>query len=366
MKNLGIYIHIPFCISKCKYCGFYSHHGDTDEQQKYIEGLLEDIREYGKVYGKNYRVDTIFIGGGTPSILKPELIRTVLDILRESFVLSEDVEITIESNPKTLTEEKLYIYRQAGINRLSIGLQTLDDNLLKMLGRVHTAEESIESFNLARKCGFDNINLDLMFAIPGHTMEIWENTLDKVISLEPEHISFYSLQIEEGTPFYEMYRHGEFDEVPDEIDRLMYHRAIQKFKDAGYEHYEISNCAKKGYACRHNLKYWSMEEYLGIGSAASSYVSGVRFTEEPIMEFHENTFEDEVSEFVFTGLRKTCGISFQEFKLKFRREFWDVFGDRKDELDEFFATGKLIEENEILRLSEEGIDISNKIMEVFV
>ena len=367
MKNLGIYIHIPFCISKCKYCGFYSYGGSTEEeQQKYIEGLLEDIQAYGEEYSKDYKIDTVFIGGGTPSILNPQHIKSVLDILRESFVVSEDAEITIESNPKTLNEEKLHIYRQAGINRLSIGLQTFDDRLLKTLGRVHTAEDFIESFTLARKCGFDNINLDLMFAIPGHTMEIWEDTLNKAIELSPEHISFYSLQIEEDTPFYEMYRRGEFDEVPDEIDRAMYHKAIEKLKNAGYEHYEISNCAKHGYACRHNLKYWSMEEYLGIGSGASSYIDGVRFAEAPAMEFHENSFEDEVSEFVFTGLRKTEGINLEEFRKKYRRSFWDVFGDRKSELEEFFLTGKLIEENKVLRISEEGIDISNKIMAVFV
>ena len=367
MKTLGIYIHIPFCISKCSYCGFYSHGGSTAEEHKeYIEGLLEDIREYGKVYGDRYLVDTVFIGGGTPTIIDPVHIKEVMDVLRESFNLSADAEVTIESNPKTLTGEKLRIYRQGGINRLSIGVQSFDNHLLKNLGRVHTAEDVRESFALGREAGFDNINLDLMFAIPGHTMDLWKDTLDKALSLEPEHLSFYSLQIEEGTPFYDMYRKGEFDQVPDDIDRNMYHYAIKRFKEAGYHHYEISNCAKAGHECRHNLKYWQMDDYLGIGSNASSYMEGVRFAEEPLMEFHENTFEDEVSEFVFTGLRKTEGINLDLFREKYGKSFETVFGDRMDELEEFFETGKLLKEGNMLRLSEEGIDVSNRIMSVFV
>ena len=189
--------------------------------------------------------------------------------------------------------------------------------------------------------------------------------LDEAIELGPEHISFYSLQIEEGTPFYDMYRKGEFDQVPDEIDREMYHLAIAKLKAAGYEHYEISNASKPGKPCRHNLKYWSMEDYLGIGSAASSYMQGVRFVEAPAMEFHQNDFDDETSEFVFTGLRKTCGICFDDFEKRYGRKFWDVFGDRRDQLEEYFEAGQLIETEEGLRLSEEGFDISNAIMAVF-
>ena len=219
---------------------------------------------------------------------------------------------------------------------------------------------------MAREAGFDNINMDLMFAIPGHTPETWEKTLDEAIALGPEHISFYSLQIEEGTPFYDMYRRGEFDQVPDDIDREMYHLAIKKLKEAGYDHYEISNAARPGRECRHNLKYWSMEDYLGIGPSASSYMKGIRFAEAPFMEFHENTFEDETSEFVFTGLRKTSGIFFDDFRERFGRDFWDVFGDRREELVPYIESGQLVETEEGLRLSDEGFDISNAIMAVFV
>ena len=367
MKKIGIYIHVPFCLAKCKYCGFHSQGGASEaEQAEYVESLLNDIEEYGRVYGEEYIVDTVFIGGGTPSILPSPYIGEILECIFDCFTVDEDAEISMESNPKTLTYENLLSYRKAGINRLSIGVQSLNDDCLKALGRVHTAADFKRNFIMAREAGFDNINMDLMFAIPGHTMEVWEETLDEAIALGPEHISFYSLQIEEGTPFYDMYRRGEFDQVPDDIDREMYHRAIAKLKAAGYEHYEISNAAKPGRACRHNLKYWSMDDYLGIGPSASSYMKGVRFAEAPLMEFHENTVEDDMSEFVFTGLRKTCGISFDEFQARYGRKFWEVFADKKAELEPYFAAGQLVETRVCLALSEEGFDISNAIMALFV
>lgn len=331
-----------------------------------MESLLSDIEEYGRVYGEEYIVDTVFIGGGTPSILPSPYIGEILACIFDCFTVDEDAEISMESNPKTLTYENLLSYRKAGVNRLSIGVQSLNDNCLKALGRVHTAADFKRNFIMAREAGFDNINMDLMFAIPGHTMEVWEETLDEAIALGPEHISFYSLQIEEGTPFYDMYRRGEFDQVPDDIDREMYHRAIAKLKAAGYEHYEISNAAKPGRACRHNLKYWSMEDYLGIGPSASSYMKGVRFAEAPLMEFHENSQEDDMSEFVFTGLRKTCGISFDDFEKRYGKKFWDVFADSRAELEPYMEAGQLIETMEGLALSEEGFDISNAIMAIFV
>ena len=331
-----------------------------------MESLLNDIEEYGRVYGEEYIVDTVFIGGGTPSILPSPYIGEILNCLRHWFAVAEDAEISMESNPKTLTYENLLAYRKAGVNRLSIGVQSLNDDCLKSLGRVHTAADFRRNFIMAREAGFDNINMDLMFAIPGHTLEIWEETLEETIALQPDHISFYSLQIEEGTPFYDMYRKGEFDQVPDDIDREMYHLAIKKLKEAGYEHYEISNACKPGKACRHNLKYWSMEDYLGIGDSASSYMKGIRFAEAPLMEYHENTFEDEVGEFVFTGLRKTAGIVFADFEKRFGKKFWDVFADLRGELEPYFADGKLIETEEGLALGEEGLDISNAIMAIFV
>lgn len=367
MKTLGIYIHIPFCLSKCQYCGFYSMPGvDEGKQWEYCERLIEDIVEYGKTYADGYTVDTIFIGGGTPSILPGEYIGSILDAIKANFHVKQNAEMTIESNPKTLTKEKLLQYRQFGINRLSIGLQSLHGTMLKNLGRTHSVIDFCENYQLARDCGFQNINVDLMFAIPNHTMEIWEDTLEKIIEMKPEHISFYSLQIEEGTPFYDMYKQGLFDQISDELDRQMYHKAIEQLKASGYLHYEISNCALPGFECKHNLKYWSMEDYLGIGDCASSYMNGIRFAEGPNPEYHENSFADETAEYVFTGLRKTEGISLDVFAERFDRELWDVFGDRREELNEFFQRGLLIEDNRWLRLSEEGLDISNQIMAIFV
>lgn len=371
MKNLGIYIHIPFCRKRCRYCGFHSNAvPDTDGSRmamnNYTQWLIAQIMEDSKQYRKEYVVDSVFLGGGTPSLLSPEAIEAILGTVRESFVLTSDAEITIETNPESLTPQKLKRYLGAGVNRLSIGVQSLDEGLLQTLGRIHTAEQAKKAYQMARKCGFDNINLDLMFAIPGQTMEQWQDTLEQAIDLDPEHISFYSVQIEEDTPFYEEYLEGKLIPVDDVTDREMYHWAIGRLKEAGYHHYEISNVAKPGRECRHNLKYWSFEEYLGYGDSASSFIRGVRKTEKPAAEYHENDFEDDTAEFVFTGLRKTAGISKSEFQDRFGRDFWEVYGDRKKYLKEFFDSGRLIEEGDILKLSEEGIDVSNTIMSIFV
>lgn len=371
MKDLGIYIHIPFCISRCRYCGFYSNAmnetaGAREAQNTYVQWLIMKIRESGEMYRKQYLVDTVFIGGGTPTILQPEAIEAIMGAIRESFAVESDAEITIESNPKTLTARNLKRYKETGINRLSIGAQSFDDSILKTLGRTHNVADFMETYEMARKCGFDNINIDLMFAIPGQTMNQWMDTVDMAIEMKPEHISFYSLQIEEDTPFYEDYLEGNLIPISDDMDRHMYHDAIAKFRAAGYNHYEISNMAKPEYECRHNIKYWSFDEYLGIGDSASSFMNGIRFTEKPREEYHENDFDDNVGEFMFTGLRKTAGISKKEFKELFGRDFWDVYGIRRQRLDEFFNSGKLIEDGDIIRLSEEGIDVSNQIMAMFV
>ena len=367
VKNLGIYIHVPFCIQKCLYCGFYSEGGNLNGQREdeYLQGIIEDIVSYGKEY-PGYIVDSVFIGGGTPSVLRTESVFSILEQLKKSFDFAEDTEITIETNPGTVDFQKLLSYKQMGINRLSLGCQSFDNDTLKRLGRIHRAEDIEKSFKDARKAGFDNINLDIMFAVPGHTMEIWDNTLKQTMNLYPEHISFYSLQIEEGTPFYNMYKKGILEELDVEEDRRMYHHAIEVFKSHGYEHYEISNCAKPGKKCRHNLKYWSMDSYIGIGPTASSYIEGARFTDGPNPEFHENSLMDDASEFMFTGLRKTEGIKFKDFKDKVGKDYFQIFGDRQEELDEFIETGNVVMTHEGIKLTETGIDISNKIMTIFV
>lgn len=412
-NNLGIYIHIPFCVRKCPYCGFLSAPVcDEAELAAYKARLVDEINSWDgerrhlgaegckldeESANTARRVDSIFIGGGTPSIMPIEYIAEILSVVNNKFYVMPDCEITMEANPGTLTEEKLVELSQipmtktVGINRLSIGVQSFDDDVLKTLGRIHTAEEAVEAFKMARSAGFTNINIDLMFGIPQQTMKQWTDTLEKAIALNPEHISFYSLQIEEGTPYYKKFMAGDFDELPEEVDRDMYHTAIRILKDAGYKHYEISNAAKPGFECRHNLKYWTGQEYIGFGDSASSYIradaiadgskaiessyiGGMRYTmmNGEKTDVHVNSKFDDMSEFAFTGLRLTRGINYGEFKSRFGIDFRDAFFDRWNDLREFFDSGALKEyvsnegEPASLVITEKGIDISNRIMAVFV
>lgn len=391
--ELGIYIHIPFCVCKCRYCGFLSFEdADEDIHSRYTKALTDEIRLYGSLYRDEYIVDTIFIGGGTPSVMKPEYTEQILAAVRESFDLAKTCEITIETNPGTLSREKLSAYRNCGINRLSIGVQSLNDNVLKTLGRIHSVREFEENFTLARELGFDNINIDLMFAVPDATMSIWKETLEKALALSPEHISFYSLQIEEGTPFAKMYEEGILEEIPDDTDRKMYRAAAELLSRNGYVHYEISNAAKPGFVSRHNLKYWTMKEYLGFGLGASSYFKGRRFQNTESLEeymrtsgqslladscccfraagcaedFHINTEFDNASEFVFTGLRRLSGISLEEFKRFTGRSLFEVFPEAESNIDRWQAAGLVRYERQVLKLTYDGIDISNDILSEFV
>ena len=374
-NNLGIYIHIPFCVRKCPYCGFYSHPLENAEELRiYKDRLIKEINDFCTARGDNPKrtVDSIFIGGGTPSLMPTDYIDEILSVINNSFHVTRDCEITLEANPFTLGTVPLANF--PAVNRLSIGVQSFDDGVLKTLGRVHTAREAEEAFVSARAAGFDNINLDLMFGIPGQTLGQWTKTLEKAISLNPEHISFYSLQIEEGTPYYKRFMDGDFDELPEELDRDMYHTAIRMLKAAGYKHYEISNAAKPGFECRHNLKYWTGQEYIGFGDSAASYINGVRYTmmDGEKTDVHVNSKFDDMSEFAFTGLRLTRGINYGEFKGRFGIDFREAFSDRWDDLAEFFDSGALKQyvANDgtpaSLVITEQGIDISNKIMAVFV
>lgn len=391
VKALGLYIHIPFCARKCNYCDFLSFGGIPDGDQKtYFRSLIREIDYYSKIYGNKYYVDTVFIGGGTPSLTDERLISELLLAVRDSFTVDSNAEISIESNPKTLTKKKLTAYLDAGINRLSIGAQSLNNGLLDSLGRVHSVEDFFTSFSMARECGFSNINIDLMFAIPGQTMELWTDTLEQAVGLAPEHISFYGLQVEEGTPFYTMFQEGALKTVGDELDRDMYRRAVGMLKKNGYLHYEISNAAREGDQCRHNLKYWSMEDYLGLGLGAHSFLEGTRFSNETGLErymkagmqndaghdrrvyspfvvwSHNNSRADSISEFLFTGMRKTEGVNLKNFVTWFGRPVEDIFSANWHRIQRFFNEGYLIRSGDNMRFSEKGIDISNIILTEFI
>ncbi|MDD3168600.1 MAG: radical SAM family heme chaperone HemW [Eubacteriales bacterium] len=383
-KALGLYLHIPFCIRKCNYCDFLSFSGiPQDEQKAYFRSLLHEMKVYHEIYSNKYYVDSIFIGGGTPSLADEGLIRELLTAVRDDFTVAPDVEISIETNPKTLTKNKLNTYMEAGINRLSIGAQSFDDELLSTLGRAHSTADFFMNYSLARECGFRNINIDLMFAIPGQTMKTWIDTLEKAIGLEPEHISFYSLQLEEGTPFFSMSEEGSLKMVEDELDRDMYHGGVKLLKNTGYQHYEISNAAKEGYSCRHNLKYWSMEDYLGLGLGAHSFMDGIRFsngtdlkgygnighvdafpTRDSFMQWeHRNTEEESISEYLFTGLRKIRGIDLADFSKRFGADLESVYGET---LDKHLRSGLIQIESGRLRFTKKGIDLSNTVLADFV
>ena len=520
-KKTGIYIHIPFCVKKCNYCAFLSFDAEGSPREEYTDALCKEIKlraeamkngDVGKTSENKLSIDTVYIGGGTPSVLDVSQMRDIMHTVKTSFDIKPDAEITIEVNPGTLgvkdgvTKAKLAAYKSMGFNRLSMGVQSMDNDTLRFLGRIHTAENIARDVRLIREAGFDNLNLDLIFSIPfagtqknaeeserldnsvcteeknaiktdpseraiddareTHTHERAlddakkKNTLEraladarKIVALEPEHISCYSLQIEEGTPFAEMTERGEITEIPDEEDRETYHAICKLLKDAGYEHYEISNFAKmpdgikapgfencrdghrhekdetfSDYRSSHNSLYWDMSDYIGVGLGASGFVNGVRYKnvsdldkyietyssydidhadaavsktvgvneikptdasedcagcfEFPHEEEHVNTSFDNISEAVFTGVRRREGISYEDAIAVYERcsvianegmthssakeKFWDIFGEVADEAGNFEEQGLLIIDDEGLRLTERGIDISNGIMALFV
>ena len=285
-KNIGVYIHIPFCKKKCEYCDFKSYAGKEsiiDDYIKWLKYEIKDVGEENKLDYENKRdqlfiVKTIYIGGGTPSAIDSKYILQILDTVKENYTIADDVEITIEINPGTINKEKMSDYKNSGINRLSIGLQETHDNLLKAIGRIHSFEDFLNTYHLAREQEFKNINVDLMLGLPHQSIRDLEESLDTIINLNPEHISVYSLIIEEETPFYEKLMNNQLTLPTDEIERQMYWLTKKKLENAGYIHYEISNFAKKGYESKHNLSCWNQEEYIGFGVAAHSYTNNVRYS----------------------------------------------------------------------------------------
>lgn len=423
--DLELYLHIPFCLRKCAYCDFLSFAAPEREYRAYVEKLIEEIHGQREHF-QEYRVTTIFVGGGTPSILPGELIEELFAAVYACFDVAEEAEITIEANPGTLTMEKLETYLECGVNRLSLGLQSADDQELACLGRAHTYDDFLKSYQRARQAGFTNINVDLMSALPGQDLHSWKTTLRKVLMLRPEHISAYSLIIEEGTPYYVRYGEGgagqpgadrdkdgcldgtcqdpgpaqmdapafwtgpgltgrrmllsALPELPDEdTDREIYHAAKEILAEHGYERYEISNYAKPGRQCRHNIGYWTGKAYLGLGLGASSYVFGHRFHNTADLEeylaadltipgavsqdIQELTLEDRMEEFMFLGLRMMQGVDGSEFLGRFGQNMWNVYGDVFQKLQE---QGLIQVEYPVVRLTDLGIDVSNVVLSQFL
>ena len=403
-KTLGLYIHIPFCERKCNYCGFlsfvtkenndnYFRLGENDvivgeaSVKGYFDNLLKEIDNRGKYLRDKYVVDTIFIGGGTPSAVDEEYIEKLLKKIKLHYDVHEDVEITIEANPNSLTEKKIVSYKNAGINRISIGVQSFDDDELRMLGRLHNEEMAIDKINLCRKLGIENLSVDLIFDLPDQKLESWHRTLIKAISLGVDHISAYSLQIEEGTEFYREFKMGSLSTADDEKLRKFYDLAVNELTDAGYDHYEISNFSKIGKESGHNIKYWKYEEYLGIGIGASSYILNKRWENPKVYSDYgkysnldledfdmwldgvkENSEEEEMGIFIFTALRMKEGVNLREFKKIFGKSFREVYPDKLDYIKKEAEKGNCILDcsEKRLFLTENGFLKSNDIMCEFV
>ena len=363
---IGIYIHIPFCVRKCLYCDFASYIRTQEVQKLYIDRLIKEI----EACSVSETVDTVFIGGGTPSVLSFGEIGRLMDAIRHKFPMIKNAECSIEVNPGTVDSEKLQSYREFGLNRLSIGLQSCDNKQLKTLGRIHTYEDFEETFMAAREVGFDNLNVDLMSAIPGQSVSSYLDSLQKVLQFAPEHISAYSLIVEEGTPFSEM----ELDLPDEESERQMYYDTKRILSEAGYTRYEISNYAKEGFACKHNIGYWTGKEYLGFGVAAASFYQGMRIRNHvSLEEYLANgptleekvmlTKEDCMSEFFYVGLRMMKGVS----ECEFEKRFGEPFGERfAASIQKHMNLGLLAKENGYLFLTEKGIDVSNYVLCDFV
>lgn len=373
MKEMSLYIHIPFCKQKCLYCDFPSYAGKESLINEYIRALNEEIlRKCSK-----YKIASIFVGGGTPSYLNEINLESLLKTIN-LLDFKDEFEFTIECNPGTLNEEKLALMKNYNVNRISMGLQTTNDNILKEIGRIHSFEEFKKNYNQARKAGFENINVDLMFGLPNQSMKDWKVSLEDVMSLEPDHISAYSLIIEEGTCFYNLYNNDKLNIPNEEEERSMYLFTKGFLKDYGYNQYEISNYAKANKECFHNKVYWKCNEYLGLGVSASSFVDEKRFkniddikiyiekinnNEDVTEEIHVNNINDDMEEFMFMGLRMIEGINLKIFKKRFGKDVFDIYDEV---IKNNIKKGLLVVDSEKLYLSEKGIELSNYVMSDFI
>lgn len=386
-KQIGLYIHIPFCKQKCSYCDFCSYANKESFIKRYIQCVLKEIIEVGnnnKIDFENgkddlFSVKTIYIGGGTPSLIESKYIVQIMEEIKSNFELDENAEITIEVNPGTVTLEKLEDYNKVGINRLSIGLQSTHEHLLKEIGRIHTYLDFLDTFRFAREAGFENINVDLMIGLPNQTLAEVQDSIEEIVSMEPEHISVYSLILEEGTPLFKKVEEGL--ELPDEeLERKMYWNVKRILEANGYNHYEISNFAKQGYESKHNLDCWNQKEYIGFGVAAHSYTNGIRYsnienleqyiknydedkTEENLVFHEKQDMEAMQKEYMLLGLRKIDGVSIQEFKIKFVANPVFLYHSELEKL----VNEELLEiDGDMIKLTNKGLDLANIVWEEFV
>lgn len=382
MKELGIYVHIPFCKQKCYYCDFVSFDQKNNLIEKYVQSLIKEIEvrsnEISKSYGKDVKITTIYIGGGTPSYIDCSYIKHILDKLHKIFNITERIETTIEVNPGTVDKYKLQMYKDIGINRLSIGLQSTNDNLLKQIGRIHTYKQFEDTYNLAREVGFDNINVDLIFALPSQTLDDVKETTNTILNLNPEHISTYSLILEEGTKLFCEQERYEFPE--DSVERQMYWYIKNTLEEHGYIHYEISNFAKKGFYSKHNMSYWRQKEYIGFGLAAHSYIDKRRFSNTVNIEEYINNIlndkheeniciqevqsdEDVLKEYIMLGLRTYEGIDLKYASYKFNIDVLEKF---KYEIEKLESQGLIVVNDKFMKLTKKGLDFANLVWQEFV
>lgn len=373
MKEISLYIHIPFCKQKCFYCDFPSFAGKEGFREEYIDALIKELKDKCK----DYLIKTIFIGGGTPSYLGIGEIKKLLTAVND-LSLKEDLEFSMECNPGTMQKEKLEVMRKGGVNRISFGLQCCDDKLLKQIGRIHTFKEFLDNYNLARDLGFNNINVDLMYGITNQSVDNWKDTLKKICEIKPEHISAYSLIVEEGTAFYTLYEKDKLILPTEDEEREMDALTKKVLIENGYHQYEISNYSLQGKECKHNKIYWTLEEYIAVGTACSSYIDGYRLEnindireyiekihlgEDVVVGRHKNSIEDEMEEFVFMGLRMTVGIDINSFKEKFNMSIESIYGTV---IEKNIKKGLLKVIDNKMFLTEKGIEISNDVMSDFI
>lgn len=384
MRELGIYIHIPFCKKKCDYCDFVSYAKKNGMIEKYIDSIIKEI-DYisSEIQREEFNITTIYIGGGTPSYVEPKFIRDILEQLKkklENRIKQNAIEVTIEINPGTVNKEKLIEYKDMGINRISIGLQSTKDDLLKSIGRIHTFEEFLEVYNLSRNIGFNNINIDIMLGLPGQTLDDIYITNDIILKLKPEHISVYSLIVEEGTLLYKKVQNGLAILPNVDIERDMYWKMKKSLEENEYKHYEISNFAKPGYESKHNMNCWKQKEYIGVGVAAHSYWNNTRFSnisnlEKYIENINNNNFSknkiiheiqnerSKMKEYVMIGLRKLGGVSISEFFKVFNEDLIKIF---EKEIDKLIKLNLIEVKENTIKLTNKGLDFANLVWEEFV